>query len=62
MAENSDFKRKHLITFWVDVSEEFEQLSEKAFKYLLPFTNTELMERAFSSYDFIKISTTTNSM
>jgi hypothetical protein len=57
-SSNSDFKRKHLIIFWVDVSEEYDQLSEKSLKYLLPFTNTQLVERAFSSY----ISTATSLM
>lgn len=50
----SDFKRKALINFWLDISGEYELLSDKAVKFLLPFTSTELVERAFSSYLFIK--------
>lgn len=53
-ALKADFKRKPLINFWLDTSREYEQLSDKAVKFLLPFTSTELVERAFSSYLFIK--------
>lgn len=50
----SEFKRKQLINFWVDIRNEYERLSDKTIEFLLPFTRTELVERAFSSYVFIK--------
>lgn len=50
----SQFKAKCLLNFWADISKEFELLSDKALKFLLPFTSTELVERAFSLYIFIK--------
>ncbi|KAL7645387.1 UNVERIFIED_CONTAM: hypothetical protein RMT77_003773 [Armadillidium vulgare] len=34
--------------------EEYQDHSEKAIKYLLPFTSTQLVKRAFSSYVYIK--------
>jgi len=41
-----EFKRKQLINFWVDIKNEYEQLSNKAIEFLLPFTaGTELVER-----------------
>ena len=53
----AEFKEKSLINFWADISREYEQLSDKVLKFLLPFTTTELTERAFSSHTFIKICT-----
>ena len=50
----AEFKEKSLINFWADISREYEQLSDKVLKFLLPFTTTELTERAFSSHTFIK--------
>ncbi|GBO31604.1 Zinc finger BED domain-containing protein 5 [Araneus ventricosus] len=50
----SEFKKRNLIDFWVAVKEEYQELGVKAIKYLIPFTNTELVERAFSSYTYIK--------
>ncbi|XP_043927880.1 zinc finger BED domain-containing protein 5-like [Protopterus annectens] len=50
----AEFKGHFLINFWGNISGEYEQLSDKALKFLLPFTSTELADRAFSSYVFIK--------
>jgi len=50
----NEFKRKQLINFWVDIRNEYKRLSDKAIEFLLPFISTELVERAFSSYIFIK--------
>lgn len=49
-----DFKRKPLIKFWLDLHNEYENLSNLAIKVLLPFPTTELVERSFSSYAYIK--------
>ncbi|XP_043943211.1 zinc finger BED domain-containing protein 5-like [Protopterus annectens] len=51
---NSEFKGHFLINFWANISREYEQLSDKALLFLLPFTSTELAERDFSSYVLIK--------
>ncbi|XP_043914064.1 zinc finger BED domain-containing protein 5-like [Protopterus annectens] len=51
---NAEFKGHFLINFWANISREYEQLSDKALLLLLPFTSTELAERAFSSYVLIK--------
>lgn len=48
------FKTKPLINFWLDLNSEYERLSDLAMKVLLPFPSTVLVERAFSSYVFIK--------
>ncbi|XP_023217015.1 zinc finger BED domain-containing protein 5-like [Centruroides sculpturatus] len=48
------FKSKSLFNFWADINKEFELLSDKALQFLLPFTSTVLVERAFSSYLYIK--------
>lgn len=53
-ALKTEFKTKLLTNFWTSVSTEYQQLSDKALMFLLPFTSTELVERAFSSYAFIK--------
>lgn len=50
----SAFKKKPLINFWLDLNSEYERLSDLAMKVLLPFPSTVLVERAFSSYTFIK--------
>ena len=50
----SDFKKKTLGNFWASISEEYGPLCIKALQVLVPFTNTELVERAFSSYSYIK--------
>ncbi|GBM07758.1 hypothetical protein AVEN_137621-1 [Araneus ventricosus] len=50
----SESKKRNLIDFCVAVKEEYQELDVKAIKYLIPFTNTELVERAFSSYTYIK--------
>ncbi|XP_060855173.1 zinc finger BED domain-containing protein 5-like [Metopolophium dirhodum] len=47
-------EKKSLITFWANVKDEYPELSYKAFNVLLPFTSSVLVERAFSSYTFIK--------
>ncbi|KAL4153622.1 hypothetical protein QTP88_001468 [Uroleucon formosanum] len=47
-------EKKSLITFWANVKDEYPELSYKAFNILLPFTSSVLVERAFSSYTFIK--------
>lgn len=49
-----DFKTKSLGNFWASISDEYETLTTKALDVLVPFTSTELVERAFSSYVFIK--------
>ncbi|XP_043932352.1 zinc finger BED domain-containing protein 5-like [Protopterus annectens] len=49
----AEFKGHFLINFWANISREYEQLSEQALLFLLPFASTELAERAFS-YVFIK--------
>jgi len=49
-----NFKRKPLINFWIDIRNEYGRLSDKAIEFLLPLISTELVERAFSSYIFIK--------
>ena len=49
----SKFK-KELLNFWAALYNEFGLISQKAIKFLLPFTSTELVEKAFSSYVFIK--------
>jgi hypothetical protein len=49
----AEFKEISLINLWADISREYEQLSDMVLKFLLPFTNTEPIERAFS-YTFIK--------
>lgn len=48
------FGKKSLITFWADVNDEYPEISHKAFNIQLSFTNTVSVERAFSSYAFIK--------
>lgn len=48
------FKSKSLFNFWASINQEFHSLSEKALQFLLPFTSTVLVERAFSSYLYIK--------
>ena len=50
----SEFKKRNLLEFWATVREEYQEHSEKAIKYLLPFTSTQLVKRAFSSYVYIK--------
>lgn len=50
----SEFKKKSLGHFWTSISDEYGSLSKKALQVLVPFTSTELVERAFSSYAFIK--------
>lgn len=44
----------NLVSFWTGRREEFSELAEKAIVFLLPFSSTELVERAFSSYAHIK--------
>ncbi|GBL92439.1 hypothetical protein AVEN_174722-1 [Araneus ventricosus] len=53
-VQNLNLKKRNLIDFWVAVKEEYQELGVKAIKYLIPFTNTEHVERAFSSYTYIK--------
>lgn len=50
----SKFKKEELLNFWAALYNEFGLISQKAIKFLLPFTSTELVEKAFSSYVFIK--------
>lgn len=49
-----EFKKKPLGQFWVSIRDEYGPLTTKALLVLVPFTNTELVERSFSSYAFIK--------
>jgi hypothetical protein len=49
----SYFNEKFLINLCTCLSTEYQQLSNKALMFLLPFTSTELVERAFSYYTFI---------
>lgn len=44
----------YIIDFRIAVKEEYKELSDKATKYLLPFINTEHVERKFSSYAYVK--------
>lgn len=46
------FKEKSLINSWADISRDYEQLFDKALKFMFPFTNTELV--TFFSNTFIK--------
>lgn len=39
----TEFKKKLLIHFWIDIGNEYEHLSDKAIKFLLPFTSTKLV-------------------
>lgn len=48
------FKHDDLTVFWANARQEYGSLSNKALKHLLPFTSSVLVERAFSSYAFIK--------
>jgi len=48
------FENKSIIAFWITVKEEYSELSCKALNVLLPITITVLVERAFSTYTFIK--------
>lgn len=50
----SQFKREDLTEFWANIRQEYESVSNKALKHLIPFTSSVLVERAFSSYAFIK--------
>ena len=50
----SEFKSKTIVKFWIDLSSEYQNLSRLAIKFLLPYPSTVLVERAFSSYAFIK--------
>ncbi|GBN47606.1 hypothetical protein AVEN_262717-1 [Araneus ventricosus] len=52
--QNLNLKKRNLIDFWVAVKEEYRELGVNAIKHLIPFTNTELVEREFSSYIYIK--------
>ncbi|GBN98753.1 hypothetical protein AVEN_269157-1 [Araneus ventricosus] len=55
--QQDDNHEVHKPTDWpvqVAVKEEYQELGVKPIKYLIPFTNTELVERAFSSYIYIK--------
>ncbi|GBN34179.1 hypothetical protein AVEN_265570-1 [Araneus ventricosus] len=51
--QNLNLKKK-FVDFWVEVKEDYQELGVKALKYSKPFTNTELVERAFSSYTSIE--------
>ncbi|GBL95068.1 hypothetical protein AVEN_188813-1 [Araneus ventricosus] len=53
-VQNLNLKKRNLIDFWVAVKEKFQELGVKAIKYSIPFPNTELVERAFSSNTYIK--------
>lgn len=44
----------NVITFWIQIREEYPILSEKALKVLLPFHSTYLCETAFSALSAIK--------
>ena len=50
----SDLKKKKCHWPLGSSEEEYQELSDKAIKYLSPFTNTELVEGAFLSYAYIK--------
>lgn len=47
-------KKKRNVDFWIAVKEEYQERGVKDTKYLFPFTNTEHVEREFSSYAHIK--------
>lgn len=38
---------KNLVEFWATAKGKYQELNHKAIKYLLPFTNTALVEGAF---------------
>jgi len=44
----------NLVSSWARCGDEYSELSRKAIMFLLPFASTELVERAFSSYTYIK--------
>lgn len=50
----SEFKLANLTEFWAGTWTKYKSISDKALKCLLPFTSSVLVERAFSSYVFIK--------
>ena len=50
----SEFKHVNLTEFWAGTRTKYKCISDKARKCLLPFTSSVLVERAFSSYPFIK--------
>lgn len=47
-------KEKPLLQFWAELPIDYQKLSAKAIRFLLPFTSTELVESAFSAYAYIK--------
>ncbi|GBM32171.1 hypothetical protein AVEN_136722-1 [Araneus ventricosus] len=52
--DNHEMQRPTEWPAQVAVKEEYQELGVKAIQYLIPFTNTELVEKAFSSYTYIK--------
>lgn len=47
MTLQIEFKRHNLINFWLNIDKEYELTFCKALKLILPFTNTELVGKAF---------------
>ncbi|CAG9814705.1 unnamed protein product [Phaedon cochleariae] len=55
-----NFKESSSSSFWINVRNDYEEISEEALKHLLLFSTTYLCEKAFSALVYTKTSTETD--